>query len=125
MEIVALGDALVEVEPALKYYDALAAVLADDAVDEGHFNALSDAVSSLPAAIGKARVASWPVLTVVPFLARPDVHLLLKPKAMKLAANRLGFELNYSATLNWETYRRFLELGTVVRNAISQQTPET
>jgi hypothetical protein len=71
-------------------------------------------VTSLPAKEGRARVGTWPVLTMVPFIARPDCHMLLKPEMTKESAARLAYDISYSAQLNWSTYERLLDMSHVL-----------
>ncbi|HVF32595.1 MAG TPA: hypothetical protein VM933_06120 [Acidimicrobiales bacterium] len=63
----------------------------------------------------QTRVATWPVLTIFGFIARPRVHCFLKPRTMQRAAAAYGFDLAYSSQPRWETYRSLLELCGVVR----------
>ena len=72
-----------------------------------HFTAYADAVEALPKQ-GKARVFTWPVVTVLPFLAQPDRHCLVKPSITKAAVERYGIEIGYRPEPNAETYTRWL-----------------
>jgi hypothetical protein len=55
-------------------------------------------------------VATWPVATVLPFLAEPGRFILLQPELIKASAARLAFELQYRATPNVLTYRKLEKL---------------
>jgi hypothetical protein len=77
------------------------------------FERWCDAVETLPRR--QTRVFTWPVVTVFGFLARPDVHLFLKPTVTKRAAAAYGFEFHYASRPNWETYASLLELAALVR----------
>jgi hypothetical protein len=48
------------------------------------------------------------VVTLLPFVARPDVHMLLRPHFACDVAQRLGVELAYEAEPNWPTYASLL-----------------
>lgn len=78
-------------------------------------------VSQLPRK--KSRVLSWPVVTFFPFIAQPDKHIIMKPTAMKFAAEELGFDLDYSSTPTFTTYERLLELAELVRTGIKELKP--
>ena len=53
---------------------------------------------------------TWPVVTLFPFIADPTRHMFVKPEATKVAAARLGIELNYKSIPNVVTYGRVMEL---------------
>jgi len=52
----------------------------------------------------QTRLAKWPVVTLLPFVAQPRRHLIVKPNLMKRAAARLGFDLDYRSRPNGQTY---------------------
>ncbi len=78
-------------------------------------------VSQLPRK--KSRVLSWPVVTFFPFIAQPSKHIIMKPSAMKFAAEQLGFDLDYSSTPTFTTYEKLLELAELVRAGIKDLKP--
>lgn len=110
LEIVALKDGL-STDASRRYLMALADFLEAEAGSQGAFDDMKEALTSLPVDHSTSRIATWPILTVVPFLARPDRHMLLKPTATTEAARQLGYDLQYSSALRWETYRRLRELA--------------
>ena len=78
------------------------------------FKAMAEAVSQLPAEGGK--VHTWPIVTLLPFLAAPAKFIPLKPTNTELIAARMGVNLKYDTTPNWETYDAFLRLsGTLLQ----------
>ncbi|MFV2072725.1 MAG: hypothetical protein ACC742_08735 [Thermoanaerobaculales bacterium] len=83
------------------------------------FENLINAVVRLPHREGGHRVATWPILTEFPFIARPGHHMLLKPGVMQDCAARLNFDLHYRADLNWETYARLLEMTSILMNRLA------
>jgi hypothetical protein len=111
-EAIALRDGLREEAPAVRYFQALLAFLQAEP-EEASFNALASALEGLPAK-AKARAASWPVLTLVPFLARPDRFMLLKPDITIAGAHRLRFDVQYDAALRWITYHNLMTLSTAL-----------
>jgi hypothetical protein len=73
-----------------------------------------DAIEKLPQP--KGRVATWPIATLMPFLAQPDRHMFLKPEITQEAEARLGFHLSYKPHPNWLTYKKLLELTELLLN---------
>jgi hypothetical protein len=73
------------------------------------FKQMADAVSQLPADGGK--VFTWPIVTLLPFLADPARFIALKPTNTELMAARMGANLKYDTTPNWETYDAALHMA--------------
>ena len=117
-EMMALSDGLKDVAAAKRYLEALAALLSQDAADPEGFDHLANAVSSLPAEKGKARVFTWPVVTLVPFLADPKRFMFLKPGVTRVAADRLAFDLLYDSTPQWRTYSRLLKMSSILMESL-------
>lgn len=113
-EMMAFGDALVANRSAAKAYFEALLDLTEQGLDKTRFERLASAVSDLPSEPGRARVATWPVLTVLPYLARPDAFMFLKPQPTKACAERLRFELQYGADLRWITYDRLMALSDLL-----------
>lgn len=90
------------------YLLALADVIDSPQPTAEHFTALATALESIPAPKPTTKLLTWPTLTVVPFLARPDAHLFVKPQATQAVARKLGKELLYHARPSWESYQRML-----------------
>ncbi len=57
---------------------------------------------------GASHESGWPIATLLPFVARPDLHMLLRPRFACEVAQRLGLELAYGAEPNWWTYAALL-----------------
>jgi hypothetical protein len=88
------------------FFAALFDLLSAPTPDRGRFEALAASVAALaPDATPESR---WPVLTLLPFVARPDVHMVLRPHFACEGAQRLGLELSYDAAPNWATYESLL-----------------
>lgn len=109
-EATALRDGLVDEGPARRFFDAIVEFVAAPPT-EPRFERLASALENLPAKPGKARLATWPVLTILPFLARPDQFMFLKPEPTVAGAHRLRFDLQYEASLRWITYYRLMTLS--------------
>jgi len=112
-ELIALRDGLGESPHAKRFFGALLEFV-KAAPDEAGFEKLVAAIGKLPATTPKARVASWPVLTVLPFLARPDLFMYLKPEPTVACAMRLRFDLRYDASLQWVTYNQLMTLSNLL-----------
>ena len=76
------------------------------------FKAMAEAVSRLPADGGK--VHTWPIVTLLPFLADPSRFVPLKPTNTDIIAARMGSNLKYDTTPNWETYELFLRMSNAL-----------
>jgi len=107
-----LKAALADPAAAGAFFAALFEVLASPAPAEAGFQKLAAAVAALPGD-GPAGSA-WPIATLLPFVAQPERHLLLRPKATCDAAVRLGFDLNYEAAPNWATYAALLRMSKLL-----------
>lgn len=88
------------------FFAALFDVLAATPPDRASFEALARAAAAL--APGAPPEAAWPVVTLLPFVARPELHLHLRPHFTCDAAERLGLELSYDAAPSWSTYASLL-----------------
>lgn len=81
------------------------------------FKAMAEAVSQLPADGGK--VHTWPIVTLLPFLADPKRFLPLKPTNTELIATRMDAKLKYDTTPNWETYDAFLRMSRTLLDRLA------
>jgi hypothetical protein len=72
-----------------------------------------DCVSRLPRV--ETRVLTWPVVTVIGFIAQPDRHIFLKPNVTRVAAKAYDFDFQYSSRPNWDTYQSLLAFAEEVR----------
>jgi len=106
VEKTSLEDALKDPAAAGTFFAALFELLATNTPEQSRFEALAAAVVAL--APGAAQEAAWPIVTLLPFIARPDHHLLLRPRFACEVAQRLGLELAYDAKPNWTTYSALL-----------------
>ena len=73
------------------------------------FKAMAEAVGQLPADGGK--VFTWPIVTLLPFFADPARFIALKPTNTELMAARMGANLKYDTTPNWETYEAATQMA--------------
>jgi hypothetical protein len=103
---VPLGAGRGELALASEFFAALFDLLSAAAPDRTRFEALAGSVAAL--APGGAPESLWPTVTLLPFIARPDVHMLLRPQPACDGAQRLGYELAYEAAPSWRTYESLL-----------------
>jgi hypothetical protein len=82
-------------------------------------------VDMLSAIRDAGQAPSWPMLTYLPFLWRPDRHLFLKPKVTRDFAYRVGhsFARDYEAGLTIEVYESLLDLGTETNREVADLGP--
>ena len=83
-----------------------------------------------------ARIAQWQpdqgaaataravgVVTVFGFIARPDVHLFVKPVVTQIAARAYGYDFTYASAPNWGTYASALEFANSVGRDVRDLRP--
>ena len=121
-EKMALRDAIVRSdEGAERFACGLYDWLYGPGSEAARFERWVEVVRGLPRR--QTRVATWPVVTVFGSIARPNVHLFVKPLTIKRAAEAYGFELRYRPTPNWDTYSSILELARTVRADLADLKP--
>jgi len=96
----ALREALAEPGAAGLFFAALFEALSVPSPGRARLDKLFAAAAGLAAPAGSA----WPVATLFPFLADPAKHLLLRPKAARAAAERMGCDLRWAPAPNSATY---------------------
>lgn len=121
-EKMALRDALRTTHGAAIFSEGLYNLLYGRGSKKTRFIEWIVAVSELPRI--KARVLSWPILTFFPFIAQPSKFILLKPTAMNLAADLLGYDFDYSSKPSWTTYESLMDFAELTREAISDLKPK-
>jgi hypothetical protein len=103
---------------------AVKAALADEATAGAFLTALSELVTAptpgrarFDALFSAARLLpveppqQWLVATMLPFLASPDRHALLRPRTTCAAAERLGSDLRFEPAPVWVTYSQLRTLS--------------
>jgi hypothetical protein len=83
-----------------------------------HFAAVLDGLPQR-----QTRLLKWPVVTLYPFVALPDQHLVVKPNLMKRAAASFGVDLRYASRPSWDTYQAVLDLAAGLRQALAAWRP--
>jgi hypothetical protein len=113
-EAMALRDGLAASDSAARaFLDSLLSFVSGGP-NQALFNDLAKAVGDLPVEEGRARVATWPVQTLLPYLADPTRFMFLKPEPTRACADRLRFDLLYDSALRWTTYERLMVMGTLL-----------
>ena len=122
-ENMALRDGLSDRKSAKNYFEALINLLESAETTEENFLSYANAVSELPQEEGKSRVNTWPIATLLPYIAQPDRHMFLKPEVTQSAAETFGFDLHYDPKPNWNTYNALLAMSKIYREQIFHLGP--
>lgn len=120
-EKMALRDAIRTADGAELFAEGLHDWLWGPGREEKRFEQWCVTVAKLPRR--QTRVATWPVITVFGFLARPTVHLYLKPTVTRVAAEAYGHDLAYSSRPGWDTYGDLLDFAKRVRRDLADLRP--
>ncbi len=112
-EKMALRDAVRSAAGAATFATGLYDYLYGPGDDERRFARWCAAIAELPRR--QTRVLTWPVVTVFPFLARPDRYIYLKPRVTQAAARAYGFDFQYQSRPTWATYASLLDFAGQVR----------
>ncbi|WP_444856300.1 hypothetical protein [Sphingosinicella sp.] len=82
-------------------------------------------ICSMVKAVAPSGRASWPILTYLPFLWRPDRHMFLKPEKTLNYAQRIGhaFQHDYVPGLEPEVYDSLLGLAAHTEAGIARLAP--
>jgi len=89
--------------------------------EQARFERWVDCVASLPRR--QTRVLTWPVATVFGFLARPNVHVFLKPTVTREAAATCGWDFDYRSPVQWSTYASLLRIARDLRAELADLGP--
>lgn len=122
-EMMAITDALRSRDAAKRYLSALFAVLDSPEVTKETYQPYIDSVLDLPQEQGKSKVAAWPIVTLLPFIAQPERHMFLKPTNIQAAADALVFDLQYQPQPNWQTYSTLLEMVRTYFSEVNHLRP--
>ncbi len=114
---ISMKEALCDPAASRDYFAALFEFLAAPGPDRAQFEHLAAAVAGLPQ--GASSGFAWVLCTLFPFIAQPDRHMLLRPKATCDIANRLGYGLSYDAAPNWPTYSALLRCTELLQGTLT------
>jgi len=118
-EKMALRDAVRTQAGARLFAHELYAFLYGRGSAQRKFEDWVQAVTELPRP--RARVLTWPLVTVFGFLARPDRHLFLKPRVTRKAARLYGFDFGYQPQPAWPVYRGLLTFAAIIRRDLERR----
>ncbi len=112
-EKMALRDAVRSATGARQFAAGLYQWLYGEGEDRDRFESWVATVGDLPRR--QTRVLTWPLVTVFGFLARPYVHMFLKPRVTRQAALEYGFDFEYRPEPNWDTYAGLLAFARRIK----------
>jgi hypothetical protein len=120
-EKMALRDAVRTNVGARTFATGLYAFLHGRGNDELRFVRWCETVARLPRR--QTRVLTWPITTVIGFIAQPDRHIFLKPNVTRRAAAAYGLDFAYRSRPSWETYRSLLAIAAQIRRDLRDLRP--
>ncbi|GAC1691115.1 MAG: hypothetical protein NVS9B3_09710 [Gemmatimonadaceae bacterium] len=120
-EKMALRDAVRSALGSRSFATGLYDYLWGRGTDRSRFERWCEVVDGLPRA--RTRVLTWPLVTVFGFIARPDVHIFLKPNVTRIAARAYGAELLYRSRPAWDSYESLLQFAAQVRRGLRDLRP--
>ena len=120
-EKMALRDALRVPEGASAFAHGLYDYLHGRGTLQRRFERWVETIDGLPRR--QTRVLTWPLATVLGFIARPAEHMFMKPNTVRAAARAYGHDLPYQSRPNWETYASLLEFAELVRRDLADLKP--
>lgn len=105
-ERVSLEARLEDPDRAAAYFKALFEFVGAARPHRGKFEALASAVIATDP--DGPPEAAWPMVTMLPFVARPDLHGLMRPRFAADAMQRLGMEIEQSLEPSFTAYSSLL-----------------
>jgi hypothetical protein len=120
-EKMALRDAVRSPDGARALAEGIYELLYGQGSDARRFDAWCEVVAGLPRK--QTRVLTWPVVTVFPFIAKPDTHIFVKPRVTQVAAREYGYDFRYVTRPNWQTYEGVLQFAELIRAEQSDLHP--
>lgn len=120
-EKMAVRDAVRTREAARQFGEGLYDFIYGSASSRRRFESWLKVVAALPRK--QTRVLTWPVLTVFGFIARPELHIFLKPTVTREAASEYGFIFNYISRPSWDCYANLLEFAQTIKSDLEDLQP--
>ncbi|HSV48461.1 MAG TPA: hypothetical protein VLJ58_21920 [Ramlibacter sp.] len=118
-EKMALRDAVKTPAGARLFAHELYAFLYGRGAPQRKFADWVQAVADLPRR--QTPVLTWPLVTVFGFIARPDKHLLLKPRVTRRAAHAYGFDFGYQSQPDWSVYQNLQTFAAILRRDLDRK----
>lgn len=120
-EKMAIRDAVREPAGAEAFAYGIYAWLYGFGSERERFERWIEVVDALPRR--QTRVLTWPVVTVFGFIARPKVHLFVKPNVTRRAAAAYGYDFTYRPRPSWDTYDSALGFVRTIRKDLHDRRP--
>lgn len=120
-EKMALRDALKSTEGARAFSLGLYEFLHGRQSMDTRFERWCAVVAGLPRR--QTRVLTWPVVTIMGFIAQPEAHFFLKPVVTRKGAEKYGLPLNYRSRPDWETYEEMLGIAKQIKSDLRDLRP--
>lgn len=120
-ESMALRDAIRQRDGARSFGEGLYRFIYGTGKTSSKFENWCDVIASLPKK--QSRVLTYPIATVFGFLARPDMHVFLKPIVTRTAAARYGFDFDYRSRPSWTTYESLLKFASTIEADLADLRP--
>jgi len=111
----ALAETLVDLATAAPYLRSLFQAVSAPAPGRARFEALFRTTRALPGAPAQR----WLVATLLPFIANPERHVLLRPRATGQALERLGSALTTTDVPAWAPYSSLRTVSTRLLEALA------
>jgi hypothetical protein len=110
----AVEDALGDDDATRRFLRALLELVSVPSPGRARFDKLYQVAAGLPG----SPPARWLLVTLFPFIARPDKHPLMRPGSTREAAERLGFDLRFDENPNWSTFAALRALSAKLLEAL-------
>lgn len=120
-EKMALRDGIRSPAGAQAFACALFDVLHGHEPPEVRFASWIVALDALPRR--QTRVLTWPLATILGFIAQPRQHFFFKPTVTREALRRCGMPFDYAPRPSWPVYKALLDAVRKVRSEIASMRP--
>lgn len=75
--------------------------------DTGDFQTSFEKMATFLSEIG---LPKWRLLTFFPFIMHPNKYIYVKPEEIQSISNKLGFEIGYKSTPDWNIWIRIMDM---------------
>lgn len=120
-EKMAIRDAVKQPAGDQSFASGLYDFLHGKGTEKNRFERWCEVVGSLPRR--QTRVLTWPLVTVLGFIAQPEKHIFLKPIVTRRAAEDYGHPFPYRSAPNWETYKALLGFAQDIKRDLRDLRP--
>ncbi len=120
-EKMALRDAVKSIEGARTFSLGLYEFLHGSSSLDARFERWCEVVANLPRK--QTRVLTWPVVTIMGFIAQPDIHFFLKPVVTRTGTEKYGLPFHYKSKPNSQTYEELLGIANQIKSDLRDLRP--